>query len=282
MTLSETVGEEIISVAICGGSFHSLPGLISCWEDNVSGEKPEASFLHSTKSWSRIPLPDTILGTGMKVHAYTRSKHMISDFLHGSGLCVDYSRILSIETHLSQAIIENMKKTGGVLVPPDDQNKYLNMQICREKVEVKTLTKTAELREGRSLMFGSDINIEDVISVHEFSCIPRPLFAGSMLPYMDKSKLFSILRALYKEPDQNAQDQEDGSVLIIGACPRARSNESFKTCLELSAAFVASMTKSISRYITVHLVCDQYNTTTSLKQTARERHKSSTGRTSYM
>ena len=27
MTLSETVGEEIISVAICGGSFHSLPGL---------------------------------------------------------------------------------------------------------------------------------------------------------------------------------------------------------------------------------------------------------------
>ena len=28
MTLSETVGEEIISVAICGGSFHSLPGLL--------------------------------------------------------------------------------------------------------------------------------------------------------------------------------------------------------------------------------------------------------------
>ena len=27
MTLSEIVGEEIISVAICGGSFHSLPGL---------------------------------------------------------------------------------------------------------------------------------------------------------------------------------------------------------------------------------------------------------------
>ena len=27
MTLSETVGEEIISVAIFGGSFHSLPGL---------------------------------------------------------------------------------------------------------------------------------------------------------------------------------------------------------------------------------------------------------------
>ena len=28
MTLSETVGEGIIFVAICGGSFHSLPGLV--------------------------------------------------------------------------------------------------------------------------------------------------------------------------------------------------------------------------------------------------------------
>ena len=106
-----------------------------------------------------------------------------------------------------------------------------------------------------------------------------------MLPYMDKSKLFLILRALYKEQDQNAQDQEDCSVLIIDACPRASRNESFETCLELSAAVMASMTKFISRYITVHLVFDQYNTTTSLQQTARERYKStgSTGtcRTSY-
>ena len=142
-----------------------------------------------------------------------------------------------------------MKKTGGVLVPPDDQNKALNVPICRKKVEVKTLTKTAS--------------------------------GGSMLPYMDKSKLFHILKALYKEQDQNAQDQEDGSVLIIDACPRASRNESFKTCLELSAAFMASMTKSISRYITVHLVFDQCNTATSLKQATRERHKGSRGRTSY-
>ena len=103
-----------------------------------------------------------------------------------------------------------------------------------------------------------------------------------MLPYMDKSKLFHILRALNKEQDQNSQDQEDGSVLIIDACPRASRNESFKTCLELSAAFKVSMTNTMSRYFTVHLVFDQYNTTTSLKQTTRERHKSSTGRTSYM
>ena len=28
MTLSETFGEGLISVAICGGSFYSLPGLL--------------------------------------------------------------------------------------------------------------------------------------------------------------------------------------------------------------------------------------------------------------
>ena len=41
------------------------------------------------------------------------------------------------------------------------------------------------------------------------------------------------------------------------------------------------ITKSISRYITVHLVFDQCNTPTSLKKKTRERHKSSTGRTLY-
>ena len=74
--------------------------------------------------------------------------------------------------------------------------------MCRsagKEDEVKTLTKTAELCED--LMIRPDINIEDVISVHEFACIPRSIFAsdGSMLPYMDKSKLLHILRALYKE-----------------------------------------------------------------------------------
>ena len=64
----------------------------------------------------------------MKVHAYT-----MVDFLYACGLCVDYYRILSNETHLAQAIIQNMKKTGGVLVPLDDQNKALNVKICRIK-----------------------------------------------------------------------------------------------------------------------------------------------------
>ena len=66
----------------------------------------------------QIDLP-VLLETGMKLHAYRRSKHMV-DFRHAGGLCADYSRILSIETHLAQAIIQNMKKSGGVLVPPDD------------------------------------------------------------------------------------------------------------------------------------------------------------------
>ena len=118
-----------------------------------------------------------------------------------------------------------MEKTGGVLVPLDEQNIALN-----------------------------NINIEEVymsslVNLDPFSCL------------MDRCYLIwtkaNFLRALYKEQDQNAKDQENGSVLIIDACPRASRNESFKTCLEVSVAFMASMTKSISRYITVHLIFDQ-------------------------
>ena len=50
---------------------------------------------------------------------------------------------------------------------------------------------------------------------------------------------------------------------------------------DLSATSLAILTKAISRYTTVRFVFDQYSRTTSLKQTTRERHKSSTGRTSY-
>ena len=60
----------------------------------------------------------------MKVHAYTRNKHMV-DFLHASGLCVDYSRFLSIETHSCTGDNSKFEETGGVLVPPDDQSKAL-------------------------------------------------------------------------------------------------------------------------------------------------------------
>ena len=209
----------------------------SCWEDNISGEKPSASFLHSTKSRSRIPLLDTLTYLNYFELVWKSMHTHVANTWLTSFMPVIYVLNNLIETHLAQAIIQNIKKTDGVLVPPDDQNKALNVQICRKNVRVNTLTKTAKLREDRSLMIRPDINIEDVISVHEFSCIPRSLFvsAGSMLPYMDKNKLFHIMTALYKEQDPNAQDQEDDSVLIVDACPRANRNESFKTCLELSA-----------------------------------------------
>ena len=93
---------------------------------------------------------------------------------------------------------------------------------------------------------------------------------------MDKSKLFHILRDLYKEQhDQNAQDQDDGSLDAMVLVQELAGMNDF------SAAFMAILTRAIFRYTTVHLVFDQNNRTTSLKQTTRERDKSSTGRTSY-
>ena len=77
----------------------------------------------------------------MKVHTYTRSKHMVdclqvvvyvlilSYSVNRNTSCTEYEENWWCgETHLAQ----NMKKTGGVLVPSDDQNKALNVQICRK------------------------------------------------------------------------------------------------------------------------------------------------------
>lgn len=62
-----------------------------------------------------------VLAVGLKVHAYSRSKHLIS-YLHSLGLSVTYSRILRIETQLAQAVISRMTETGGIYIPPDLKN----------------------------------------------------------------------------------------------------------------------------------------------------------------
>lgn len=55
--------------------------------------------------------------TGLKVHAYSRSKHLIA-YLHSLEFCVHYSQILRIETQLAQAVISRMSETGGIYIPP--------------------------------------------------------------------------------------------------------------------------------------------------------------------
>jgi hypothetical protein len=58
-----------------------------------------------------------VLAVGLKVHAYSRSKHLIT-YLHALGLSVHYSHILRIETQLAQAVVSRMSETDGIYIPP--------------------------------------------------------------------------------------------------------------------------------------------------------------------
>lgn len=54
------------------------------------------------------------LAVGIAVHQSTRSKKLI-EFLHGFGQCVDYSRILRLETQLANTVLEATREQGAYL-----------------------------------------------------------------------------------------------------------------------------------------------------------------------
>lgn len=57
-----------------------------------------------------------MLGLGLAIHHETRSKADV-ELLHGFGCCVDYQRILRIETQIANAVLKQMESTNGVYVP---------------------------------------------------------------------------------------------------------------------------------------------------------------------
>ena len=58
-----------------------------------------------------------VLAVGLKVHTYTRNKHLI-DYLHLNRISVGYDRILRIEAQLAVAVIKRKDETWGIFIPP--------------------------------------------------------------------------------------------------------------------------------------------------------------------
>ena len=160
----------------------------SCWEENVSAEKPEASFLYSTPSWIRIPLLDTLTYlhylelVWKSMHTHVTNTWLTSFMLV---VYVSITLVLCQSKHtLAQAIIQHLKK--------------LVVFLCRLMTKTKLYMCRSPWKKG----WIKDANQDSgFLRRSELSCIPRSRFAshGSMLPYMDKSKLLHILRALYRE-----------------------------------------------------------------------------------
>lgn len=57
-----------------------------------------------------------VTGLALVMHQRTRSKAEV-ELLHRLGHCIEYSRVLRIETQLANAILNKMKENGGIYIP---------------------------------------------------------------------------------------------------------------------------------------------------------------------
>ena len=103
-----------------------------------------------------------VLGVGLKVHAYTRSKHLV-EFLHLNNTSVSYQRVLRVETQLAEAVLKRMASTGGVFVPPGLQK---NMHIFFAADNIDFLEDTPD---GKQTFHGTVITVFQQKGTHLLS-----------------------------------------------------------------------------------------------------------------
>jgi hypothetical protein len=169
-------------------------------------------------------------------------------------------------------------------------------------MRVKVGGKEIELKEDRSLFARMlvvsksrpDINVKEAIGHHEFSVVPRSLFAGdgSMLHCSDKSALMKILEELPKQQEQNAEnvevrqdiqhpdttDSAELKVAIVDGMAEVQTLDKpvwVNQCSDIAKHFSDCILEKYNpdKYDEVHLVFDRYDVPQSLKTSTRERRQ---------
>jgi hypothetical protein len=77
------------------------------------------SKAHSTGFYQNKQTPSNI-GLGLYIHKKTRSKELI-DSLSQLNLCINYQKILRIETSIGNAVCDRIVENNGIYVPPSVQ-----------------------------------------------------------------------------------------------------------------------------------------------------------------
>ncbi|KAL5007723.1 hypothetical protein ScPMuIL_016529 [Solemya velum] len=176
---------------------------------------------------------------------------------------------------------------------------------CRKIVKHKLADKVVEMKDDRSLFARMlivarsrpEVNLKEAIGQHEFTSLPRTLFAidGSLLPVIDKSSLMTILEKLPNQEVTNQGQQSENSAenveqpeditdvlvppkkatIIDGmAMVHAMGKpQTIKTCAQWADHFIATLENKSKEYDEIHLVFDRYDLPTSLKETTRERRQ---------
>ena len=181
----------------------------------------------------------------------------------------------------------------------------------RKAVKHKLANQVVEMKDDRSLFARMlivarsrpEVNLKEAIGQHEFTSLPRALFAidGTLLPGTDKSKLMGILEELPNQKTTEADHQpeivpEDGEqaediaevlpkkVTIIDGMAVVQAMgkpPSIKTCAQWADHFTAVLESKAKDYDEIHLVFDRYDLPTSLKEATRERRQGTRPVTAY-
>ena len=165
-----------------------------------------------------------------------------------------------------------------------------------KEFKVKAAGKIIELKEDRSLFARMmvvcksrpEINMKDAIGLHEFSVVPRSLFAadGTMFHCTNKSQLMSILEALPgNQPAETANTQGAGvdvqghhrvRVDIVDGMAEVQSlkkTDNVRNCLDLADHFIVKLFEKYSECDELRLIFDRYDIPLSLKMATRTRRQ---------
>ena len=202
-------------------------------------------------------------------------------------------------------VFERIQKGVTNLWSPMKKQKLATWKSTGKKIKVGVKDKVVELREDRTLFARllvvcnsrSEINLKDAIGKHEFSVVPRSLFAadGSMLHCPMKSSLMGILEKMGAGQKENAARQDDiyletnptednsgeikGEILtvqhkvaIIDAMAEVQSIEkqnNTKTCLQVADQFRNKIMQKYKEYDEIRLIFDRYDVHDTLKTATR-------------
>ena len=148
--------------------------------------------------------------------------------------------------------------------------------------EVLTLKATSTLFARMLLIARSsrdDINLEEVIGVHEFSQVNGTLMQadGNLHPTTDKSTVIHLLEGLVESGSSElpAEEQSAATLIVDGMAvvQELMAVKNFKNAKELGKAYVKLVDAKAQGYDSIRVIFDNYTKETSVKEITRERRR---------
>ena len=183
---------------------------------------------------------------------------------------------------------DHIKSASTNLWDPMKKVKIKTFKSAAKAVRVRVKDQIVQLKEDRALFARMlivarsrpEIDLQECISMHEFSVVPRSLFAadGSLLHCSMKSQLMKLLESASTiEPNSDIDvTSVEKKVAIVDGMAEVQclyKPTTIKTCKDLSQHFVTQFNEKYKAYDEVHLVFDDYTVTNSLKTATRQKRQ---------